>query len=538
MRIKSVHLRDYKRFTDLRIADIPESARLIVLIGPNGTGKSSVFDGFIVKSQQKLGNYGLDGDRAGYYDKDADGVGTSASTHDVAKKISIEPYACAESEVDWARAICMRTAYRHQADFRVDAVNRVSPASERSRFARIIDKDEAVSDNYSRMLWKLLSEQFTPKYQRWMIDDYHRSLLQELQSSISSLFTDPSLELQDFGGPERMGSFRFAKGSMRDFHYKNLSGGEKAAFDLLLDLYVKRDEYGAAIYCIDEPEAHVATAQHGQLLDAMLGLLPEGAQLWIATHSIGFVRRAYQLMQSQRNVAFLDFSERDFDKAVTMYPRTPDASFWHRTYRVALADLADLIAPEHVVLCEGRRADEDVGFDADCYTAIFSSTHSQTMFKGWGGADEVRAGKGALELLATMVGGVTVWRLTDRDEMSEGERLSEIAAGVRVLRRREIENYLYDPKVIGTFLAKQDRAESTDKLLRGLREILGETSIEIGDVKTHTRKMFELIRQETGLPNLGNTRRAFAIHHLAPALRATPSVFNELREDVFPPEFS
>ena len=196
----------------------------------------------------------------------------------------------------------------------------------------------------------------------------------------------------------------------------------------------------------------------------MLHLLPEGAQLWIATHSIGFVRRAYQLMQSQGSVAFLDFSERDFDQPVTMPPRIPDASFWHQTYEVALADLADLIAPEHVVLCEGRRAGRDVGFDADCYTAIFSSTHAQTLFKGWGGADEVRAGKGALDLLATMVGGVSVWRLIDRDEMPEEQRLKEVAAGVRVLRRREIENYLYDPDVIATFLAKHDRAALTDSL--------------------------------------------------------------------------
>ncbi len=43
----------------------------------------------------------------------------------------------------------------------------VSPASERSRFARIIDKDEAVADNYSRVIWKLLSEQFTDSYKKW-----------------------------------------------------------------------------------------------------------------------------------------------------------------------------------------------------------------------------------------------------------------------------------------------------------------------------------------------------------------------------------
>ena len=58
------------------------------------------------------------------------------------------------------------------------------------------------------------------------------------------------------------------------------------------------------------------------------------------------------------------------------------------------------------------------------------------------------------------------------------------------------------------------------------------------DVKAHTRTMFELIRTETGLPNLGNTRKEFAMHHLAPALRETPRIFNELREDVFPPEFA
>ena len=39
MRIKSVRLRDYKRFTDLSLADIPSAARLVVLVGPNGTGK-------------------------------------------------------------------------------------------------------------------------------------------------------------------------------------------------------------------------------------------------------------------------------------------------------------------------------------------------------------------------------------------------------------------------------------------------------------------------------------------------------------------
>ena len=59
MRIKSVHLKNYKRFTELAIADLPETARLVVLVGPNGTGKSSVFDSFLLKAQATLLNLAL-----------------------------------------------------------------------------------------------------------------------------------------------------------------------------------------------------------------------------------------------------------------------------------------------------------------------------------------------------------------------------------------------------------------------------------------------------------------------------------------------
>ena len=67
--------------------------------------------------------------------------------------------------------------------------------------------------------------------------------------------------------------------SWPDFHYMNLSGGEKAAFDLLLDVFVKASEYKDAIYCIDEPEDHIAAALHGRLLEAILDMVPSESQL-------------------------------------------------------------------------------------------------------------------------------------------------------------------------------------------------------------------------------------------------------------------
>ena len=46
MKIKKIHLEKFKRFTDLVIEDIPSTAKLVVLVGPNGCGKSSLFDSF------------------------------------------------------------------------------------------------------------------------------------------------------------------------------------------------------------------------------------------------------------------------------------------------------------------------------------------------------------------------------------------------------------------------------------------------------------------------------------------------------------
>jgi recombinational DNA repair ATPase RecF len=45
VRVQSIQLRNFRRFSDLSITDLPETARLIVLAGPNGVGKSSFFDG-------------------------------------------------------------------------------------------------------------------------------------------------------------------------------------------------------------------------------------------------------------------------------------------------------------------------------------------------------------------------------------------------------------------------------------------------------------------------------------------------------------
>ena len=248
-------------------------------------------------------------------------------------------------------------------------------------------------------------------------------------------------------------------------------------------------------------------------------MTPSRSQLWIATHSIGFVRKACELMRQQDNVAFMDFSEHNLDQDVEISPSVPRRSFWHRAYRVALDDLADLITPEHIVICEGANSRADKGFDAACYNDLFAESHPDTLFVSYGGASEVVGSGPLIAVLRAVSTGAAISRLIDRDDMTVSAREQKIAAGLRVLRRRELENYLYDPDVLKTFLESSGRVASIDSVLCEQAQLLNGVSVATADMKKVSQDLLVSIKQLTGIPNLGNNRIEFAQQYLVPALR-------------------
>ena len=529
MRIKTVRLNNYKRFTELTIADLPETARLVVLVGPNGTGKSSVFDSFLLKANAAVSNKNLSGNTEQYYEK----VLTSKTTHHVANRVRIEFHDVGEGEVDWRFAFQVRSAYRNESDFRIEHLQATKPEDAGPRLARIIDPDESVSKNYQRMVWKRLEDLDRDAPEKVTIGAYRRESLGDLQNAMRGLFPDQGLLLQDFGGIQAA-SFRFSKGTVSDFHYKNLSSGEKAAFDILLDVFVKRDEAKEAVFCIDEPELHVATGLQGPLIASILELLREASQLWIATHSIGVVREAHKmLLDRPGEVVFLDFSGMDFDGPVTIKPSAPTRVFWKNMYEVALDDLSSLVAPHRVVICEGSKDKHVEAFDARCYNRLFADEFSETLFISRGGSGEVIQSEHLVAILKSIARGIDVQKLIDRDDMTGEVRSQQIAQGIRVLRRRELEEYLYDSEVLRTFLREMNVDEAVAEKVLSDREALVNGQPGPTNIKDVSRQIFAAIRGATGLPNLGNNRDEFALQFLVPALRKTPVVYKELREDVF-----
>jgi predicted ATP-dependent endonuclease of OLD family len=72
MRITKLELQNFKRFTELTIDKIPETSKLVLLIGANGSGKSSVFDAFDFVGRNVIGNFHPDNYRPrvrSYYSK-------------------------------------------------------------------------------------------------------------------------------------------------------------------------------------------------------------------------------------------------------------------------------------------------------------------------------------------------------------------------------------------------------------------------------------------------------------------------------------
>ncbi len=57
MHIKSIRLLNFRRVTDLKISGIPATAKLVMLTGPNGNGKSSLFDAFMTWHLQLGGSW-------------------------------------------------------------------------------------------------------------------------------------------------------------------------------------------------------------------------------------------------------------------------------------------------------------------------------------------------------------------------------------------------------------------------------------------------------------------------------------------------
>lgn len=454
MRIKKIELKEFKRFDDLTIDLGEQPKKIIAVVGPNGCGKSSIFDAFEEKTKD-FRNHGNEGaaffSKAMYYTDES--LKKSAYNKNISVRIT------PESGTLNRKSFYIRTAYRFTSKFNVQQLAAMPTIFEsQDEPISSIAIDTRLESNYKRLLGTAYSEFFDGAKTG---EKVRNELMGKVNSILNKIL---DIEISDLGNIlAKKGQLYFKKGNVKDFPYSNLSSGEKEVVDIILDLIIKTKDYNDTVFCIDEPELHLNTSIQRKLLIEIEKLIPENCQLWVATHSIGFLRALQEELKDDSQI--LDFSEKDyFHGTHTIQPIKTSRKNWQRIFGTALEDLTGLISPKRIIYCEGKdrpgQNGEEKGFDAKVFNSVFGETHHDSLFISSGGNTELdQRSEIGLAIMTKVFNDIEILVLKDRDISSgrlndENDRkiyLDNNPKNHRVLNRWEIENYLFDKEVLKAY---------------------------------------------------------------------------------------
>ena len=344
MNVTRLHLANFKRFTDLTI-DLSSCAgapKLVLLIGANGSGKSSMFDAFeYLSGQHKGAPLGLDvfglalhsGDVERAYvrylkkNPDADmsvscafGGGFEISRSNASQAVAAPP------KWDVQSAFYGRSSLRTIPELRGGRTTGEPVGADRDRPRRYIDQDRRFETDVSEMTKRIHDEVWESEFDA---DQLRAKFVDPLNEALTRIFANGSptqLHLTRISPAleDRPPDIRFRKGAS-EVHYDLLSSGEKEVFNILLNLFVRSEHYANAIYFIDELDVHLHTRlQHALLREVVEHWIPDCSQLWTASHSLGFIEYA----SDAADAAVVDFDDLDFDRPQLLTPSPKSAEIF------------------------------------------------------------------------------------------------------------------------------------------------------------------------------------------------------------------
>lgn len=534
MKIKNIHLNHFKRFTDLTISDIPESAKLIVLVGPNGCGKTSLFEAF--NHWYKLNAFGNLGDKNYFIKNDLECCDNEYTWFP--QNVKIEFNLGADLSKDGVRkAFYFRTAYRNEPSFSMNSLSRVPDPTQNISHNTLMDNDVSVSQNYQMLVSNTLTGVFDVKNDGLSVQELRNKLIGRIKESLENVFDD--LQFSTIGDPLNKGSFYFTKGNSKDFDYKNLSAGEKSAFDLILDLIIKSNYYDNAICCIDEPETHMHTTLQSRLLRELYRLVSEDSQLWLATHSIGMLKEAKILNEEvPGSVVFIDLSNKDFDSKVEIRPSEIDKTLWNRFIDLAFGDFSKLVAPKTIIFCEGDpKGKSNLNFDSSIYNLIFQNKYPEATFVSIGSCSEIENPENiSMKIISNLLAESTIIKMVDLDDKSPSEIGELSKQGIKVLSRRHIECYLLDDELISKLCTINGLSDQiTECLAAKQKEMDASVSRNnpCDDIKSASGGIYISLKRILRLQQCGNSTHSFLRDTMAPLVTEDTRVYKELEGIIF-----
>ncbi len=534
MRIKRLHIKNgYKRFHNLTIDLGDDPKRIIALVGPNGCGKSSVFDALMFRTNA----FSQAGDRSTAKDyfyhsmKDKDSVDHNDIKIDFLGGEFFEILTQNGTAGHRNTIFSFRSPYRYNSNVKISntqAVGDIKLNDYGASNCAVID--EKMEQNYRRLnafyRAKMEREDLPPSRAKEIV-------IGELNQSIKNCL---DLEIDNLGNVEGgEGTLYFKKPNQPEpFEFNVLSSGEKEVVDILLDLFLRKENYNDSVFLIDEPELHINTSIQRNLLREINKLIGENCQIWISTHSIGFLRALQTDLVDE--CAVIEF-KKDVDyasKPQILSPMKPNLHSWKRLFEVPLDDLSNLICPEKIIYCEGRDSPtgtgQEQGFDAKFYNIVFGEKYPNTLFVSSGGNTELdQRSNFAISILGKAIQNLEVLVLKDRDvgsgkDTSDADRQEYIDNNEkhhRMLKRVELENYAFDKEVV--------RAYCVDKNIE-FDEVTYDQhlpDIRNGDVKDKVN----IIKNICGI-NVSISPEKFKLN-LADYIKDNMDVYKELESCIF-----
>ena len=507
MKIKEIKLKHFKRFDDITIDLGDDPKKIIALVGPNGCGKSTIFDSFEEKQKDyKRANQTLP---PTFFSKLFYSIIPGLKSENYNKNDSIK--LTEKNDIVFGKkSFYIRSPYRFTSRLNVSTIKTLpSILEDINRPASSIDIDSRLQENYERLLGQAWNEY---QYGKKSGPEMREELVGKINSILSNVIEIKISHLGDVVAGK--GQLFFEKGSSKDFPYENLSSGEKEVVDIIIDLIVKTPEFDETIYCIDEPELHLNTSIQRKLLIEIEKLIPDNCQLWVATHSIGFLRALQEELKDKCQV--LDFSEADyFNSACIIKPIKPTRKNWQRIFQTALEDITGLVAPKIIIYCEGKIQNS---LDEKMFNIIFEETHHEALFIASSNKDCVQKNATlALTVLNKAFSDVSIIALIDRDDDLNDIKISSVK--VKKLKRREFENYLLDENNLRLYCQNSNLTFIDGEYKKIVKDIIND------DVKSLAS---EILSKSCGGNYNTDTRL-----ELAKNIKLETEVYKELESEIF-----
>jgi hypothetical protein len=468
MKIKSLQLVNFKRFTDLTLQAIPANAKLVLLIGSNGSGKSSVFDAFewINKIGRKtdIENFFPDKQKevanTAYYKKDkntdfnihyvlhqrTDGVATDDDYVRTAGSRKVNGVETGDNH------FYGRSAVRYTPRLERTVIGSpVKVAKDDDRPGYYIDRDNRFENDIDLLLSEIVKKVFGDLNEQTngQIDEL-KSFLRRINDALARIFESGNysqLQLINFQTPAdgKPAQLIFKKG-IAEVNYDLLSSGEKEIINLLINLYTRTSYFTDTIYFFDEIDAHLNTKlQYALLKEITENWIPENCQLWTASHSLGFIQYAKDYEAS----CIIDFDDLDFDQPQVLIPQPKD-----------IQEIFEIAVPKDFVeqIIQGKRIVFSEGADTPYYNSL--NITGKVFFKA---NDKLDVFQKANNLRQQGI--------IDRDYLSddEVETIKHTYPYIFILPYYSIENLFYHPDNLAEYYQYKEKIFDKDIYIKKLK---------------------------------------------------------------------